>query len=182
MKYEVFYLIGASSEGDVEKIKTEIKDIIVLAGGVFEEKETHERRRLAYKVKHETHWIFIAQRFALEEPEKLKEVIKLNLYTGILRFIISRADELPELKTKEERTAQANRAAEVREPVAPAPAEEKAPAVVEAPKEVVAKEEPSAPEETEAPAEPVEKPKKDTKKKGASDEDIDKKLEEILNI
>jgi small subunit ribosomal protein S6 len=159
MRYELFYLVGASKDAELEKIKSDVSAIITAQGGVLEEKETLEKRRLSYEIKHETQGIYIAQRFEMEK-ENIKEVIaKLNLYTGVLRFTVSRADELPELKTKEERIAEAQAAPRERE-------------IGEAKKEKKEKE--SEQKESE--------PKADGEKKPESQEDMDKKLEEILNI
>lgn len=154
MKYELFYLVGASKEAEIEKIRQSVSDIILKNEGVFEEKETLEKRKLSYKVKRENHGIYIAQRFELEDNQKLSDIVqKINLNPEVLRFIISRADELPELKSKEERIAD----------------QEKRSISIEKQKPV---EKPSIPE--------AKKPKKETKEK--TEEDIDKKLEEILNI
>ena len=140
MKYELFYLIGASREAEAEKIKEEVKRIVLEAEATFEEKETFEKRRMAYQIKHETHGIYIAQRFEMD-PEKMGEVSrKINLHPGVLRFLISKADELPSLKSKEERISEANSRPQVK---------------------------------SEA---------KTEEQKAASDDAIDKKLEEILNI
>lgn len=158
MNYELFYLIGASREADTPKTKEEVKKIVEDAGGVFETKETQEKRKLAYKVKHETHGIYIAQRFELEETDHIKEINnKMNLHTGVLRFVISRTEDMPELKSKEERINEAaQRDSRTRE------FERKA----DVKKEKAAK-----------PAQ--ESPKKD---ESVTSDDIDKKLEEILNI
>ena len=108
MQYELFYLISASREAEMEKIKEAVNNIITSNGGVFEEKETLEKRRLSYKIKKETHGVYIARRFELEKTENFKEInSKFNLENRVLRFIISRADELPELKSKEERIGEA---------------------------------------------------------------------------
>jgi len=158
MKYELFYLIGASKEADLEKIRKDVNDIVLGNEGVFEEKETMEKRKMAYKMKHETHGIYIAQRFELPEIEKIKDIsTKLNLHTGVLRFVLSRADELPDLRSKEERMNEAVRKETPRE----------------TPKEEVKK--PTA-------VEPVAAKKIDSEKEKKNQEDIDKKLEEILNI
>lgn len=158
MRYELFYLIGASREAEVPKIKEEIESLVKKAGGEFSEKETMEKRRLAYEIKHETHGIYIAQRFELES-EKIESLSKkINLYPNIARFIMSRADELPELKSKEERISEAMaKSAVVREP-----------------------EKKVEPKKEEKKAEVKEKEKEEVKKPG--EDDIDKKLEEILNI
>jgi small subunit ribosomal protein S6 len=104
MQYEIFYLIGATKESALENIKSQVEAIVKEGGGIFLEKEVLEKRKLAYQIKHESHGFYLARRFDLEEKEKLQEINKkLNLYPEILRFILSRAEDLPELKTKEER-------------------------------------------------------------------------------
>ncbi len=168
MKYELFYLVGNSKEMELDKIKKEVKEIVTANGGVFEEKETQEKRKLSYEIKHETHGTYIAQRFEMTEKENVQEIIsKLNLYQGVLRFVISRADELPELRSKEERIDQAQ-AAQMRQ--------EKSAEVEEEKKEQI-EDKNIQPEEKVAVAED----KKEEKEK-TTEEDIDKKLEEILNI
>ena len=158
MRYELFYLIGASREADAEKIKGEVGKIAEEAGAVFEEKETVEKRKMSYQIKHETHGIYIAQRFELE-PEKIQEIsTRMNLHPGVLRFIISRADKLPELRSKEERISEAN-ARPVREE---------------------SKVEEAKAKKKEEPKKKVEA--KPEEKTPVSKDDIDKKLEEILNI
>jgi hypothetical protein len=97
----------------------------------------------------------VAQRFELD-AEKIPELTKkINLYPNLVRFLISRADELPELKTKEERISEAM--------ARPVPV-----------KEVEKK--------IEKPVEKKEVKKEEVKEKPESDDAIDKKLEEILNI
>lgn len=149
MRYELFYLVAGSKESGLSKIKEEVKKIVTEEGGAFEEKETTEKRRLAYKIKHEAFGFYSALRFNLEDKDRFRAINKrINLYPEVLRFIISRADELPELKSREERIAASEQA--VRK---------------------------------ERQAE-IKKIVPETKKesKPAMKEDIDKKLEEILNI
>ena len=55
MKYELLYLIAGSRETELDAIKTATEAIITTEGGVFEEKEVVEKRKLAYEIKHETH-------------------------------------------------------------------------------------------------------------------------------
>ncbi len=168
MRYELFYLVGVSKELDLEKIKAEVDEIVTGNGGVFEEKMTEEKRKMAYKIKKDTHGIYTAKRFSLEDTAKTSEIItKLNLHPGVLRFIISNASELPELKTREERIEQEEKRGEVekmREARKAAAELEKNPPKK---KDVV----PAAPS-TEAQA----------SQKAEDSEAIDKKLEEILNI
>ncbi|MCX6763531.1 MAG: 30S ribosomal protein S6 [Candidatus Moranbacteria bacterium] len=154
MLYELFYLVGMSQEAELPTIKTEVNEIIVSEGGVFEEKEVIEKRRLAYKIKQEVQGLYIARRFSLEDPEKIEAIRKqLNLYGRILRFLISRTDDLPELTSREERKQAETKAAGARREI------------------ISAVEKKTKPENTE----------KRLEKKESGD-DIDKKLEEILNI
>ncbi|MDQ1283886.1 MAG: ribosomal protein [Patescibacteria group bacterium] len=159
MKYELFYLVGASKEAELENIRKEVSAIVAENGGVFEEKETQEKRRLAYEIKHETHGIYTAQRFELVEAENLAKINrKLNLNAGVLRFLISKADELPELRSKEERISE------------------------EQTKEARTQKFKEEKKAEQKKAEAVEEKKEAGDKKSQPQEDIDKKLEEILNI
>lgn len=167
MQYELFYLIGVSKEAELAEIKKEVEGIVETAGGKFLEKETLEKRRLSYQIKHENHGVYLCRRFELTEVEGMVEITKnLNLCTRILRFIISKAAELPELKSKEERVAEAAKRDSRKEQ-----------------KEV----KPEARKMTETrPAEKTEvKPETKAEEKAEETEKseaIDKKLEEILNI
>lgn len=166
MNYELFYLVGASKEADLDKIKQEAAEIVTSEGGIFEEKQTMDKRRMAYKIGKETHGIYIAQRFSLESPEKINSITKrLNLNADVMRSIISNASELPELLSKEERKAKYAPEAQRTKPV-----EIKKPEIkkVFAPK--------TEPKETKE----IEKPEE--KQPETTGEEIDKKLEEILNI
>jgi len=153
MQYELFYLVAGSKESSLGKIKEEVKKIVAEEGGVFEAKETTEKRRLAYQIKHETFGIYTAQRFNLEDTEKFRTINRrLNLYPEVLRFLLSRADELPELLSREERI------------------------------EASTKQEQRKVKFSEPKKEPEKVPAKVVEKGPAKDEDIDKQLEEILNI
>lgn len=164
MRYELFYLVAGSRESELDTIKPTTEAIITTEGGVFEEKEVVEKRKLAYEIKHETHGFYVARRFEMEDTEKLQEINrKLNLHTGILRSIISRASELPELKTKEERISTASARADKKIKETPAAAA------------TTPKQKPST-AKTAAKAMPTQQEEKN------QTEDIDKKLEEILNI
>lgn len=160
MKYELLYLVAGSRETELDAVKTATEEIITAEGGVFEEKEVVEKRKLAYQIKHETHGFYVARRFAIKDKQSLQTITRnLNLHTGILRSIISDASELPELKTKEERIGAASSRTDRK------------------PKEVAQKN--VSPKLTEKTAKPTEKPLRAGK---TETEDIDKKLEEILNI
>lgn len=176
MRYELFYLVGVSKELELEKIKAEVDEIITSHKGVFEEKMTEEKRKMAYKIKKDTHGIYIAKRFSLENTIESKEIInKLNLHSGVLRFIISDASQLPELKTKEERIKQ-----EEKRNMVEALQKEKQIAIEK--EKALQKETTKSTLETKSTTKkiPTEKIKPVTLPK--TDQDLDKKLEEILNI
>jgi ribosomal protein S6 len=169
MLYELFYLVGISKETELPEIKSEIKKIITSENGVFEEKEVVEKRKLAYKVGRETYGFYVAHRFNLEETEKFNIISKkIRLYPKILRFIISRAEDLPELTTREERkereTAKIKLVLKKKMDKIPTIETETA----------FKKEKAVMPDETVI--------KKNDTKIEISQQDIDKKLEEILNI
>ncbi len=85
MNYELFYLVGGTKEPEMEKIKKEVEKIITDSGGVFEEIEVVEKRRLAYQINHESHGVYIARRFSAE-GQNLDEIIKkMNLNPQVLR-------------------------------------------------------------------------------------------------
>jgi ribosomal protein S6 len=162
MQYELFYLVAGSKENDLPKIKESVKKIVAEEGGVFELKETVEKRRLAYKIKRESHGLYVASRFTLEDTEKVRSLTrKLNLYPEVLRFLVSRADELLPLLSREERIEASTRA------------EQQKARSLSAEKDFSRRgfESKKEPEKAKA-----------AEKKPFKDEDIDKKLEEILNI
>ena len=172
MQYELFYLIGANKEGELETIKKEVAEIVAQEGGEFSEKQTEEKRKLSYEVKHQTHGIYIAQRFELEDPTKIQEINrKLNLYVNVLRFLISKASELPELLSKEERKAK-SASTEIKQKSF----EKKE--IKEIKKEVKAEPARNA-SQSDAGGEKIAEI---TAEKKAEADDIDKKLEELLNI
>lgn len=157
MQYEIFYLVGASKESALETIKSQVEAIIKEGGGIFLEKELLEKRKLAYAVKHESHGFYLARRFDLEDTAKLQEINKkLNLYPEILRFILSRAEDLPEMKTKEERIREGTRTARI----------------VSTDRQ--AKESP-LPKKSPS-------PEKDAETKPKENQDIDSQLKKLLNI
>lgn len=108
----MFYLVGQNNETRLDAIKKEVEQTLVDEGAVFEEMEVITRRKLSYEVKHQIKGIYIAKRFEMpendfwaENSENLSKIEvatkKLNLNQDVLRFLIVKADELPELKQKE---------------------------------------------------------------------------------
>lgn len=111
MKYELFFLVGESKESNLEKISEEIKKVVTQEGGNFLEPQITEKRKMAYRIEGEVRGTYIAQRFELtdtdkegaEEKNQIDSITKkLNLNQNILRFMIVKADELLELKSRKE--------------------------------------------------------------------------------
>lgn len=107
MKYEICYLVGESNDPRLAEIKAGVEKIITDETGTFSGIETMDRRKLAYKVEKDIRGMFVTRRFELPEQEDadknpINEMTKkLNLYADVLRFLIIKADKLPELKQRE---------------------------------------------------------------------------------
>ena len=173
MEYEICYLIGESKEAETEKIKKDIEKTVTSKGGSFSGIEFVDKRKMAYAIKKEIRGTYFARRFELsgegvkgESEDILKKsplasiTEKLNLNQDILRFTIVKVDTLPSLKTRGdmEKETERVRISELERKNAGRVRREKA-----------------APQKS-----PVAK--KEKEKKAESQSDIDKKLDEILNI
>lgn len=187
-EYELFYVIGESKESEMVRIKSEIKAIVEGEGGHYSGEEKVEKRKLAYMVKRESRGTYTAQRFTTPGKDERDEngegasIIgridhKLHLYRDVLRFLIVRANELPALLQEEEdesskivaevaKEAQMRKAATERKSSRVARSETVAPVISTPIVEVI---------ETEK-----TKEKKTVKKE--TEDALDKKLEEVLNI
>lgn len=175
MEYEICYLIGESKEAEAEKIKKDVEKTINSKGGSFSGIEFVDRRKMAYAIRKEIRGTYVARRFKLSNKDEKedstsnsKEILladiieKLNLNQDILRFKIVKVDTLPPLKTREEIEKEAGKM-KVGEPRGKRSGKIKE-------KRPIAQKKP-----------PVVK-KKERESKTESQNDIDKKLEEILNI
>lgn len=174
MQYELFYLVGEKNESNLDAIRQDVEKILTEQGAKLVEEELIEKRRLAYEIKHQRRGTYVTRRFELpevdywaDEANAEKEfgvdaiIKKLNLHPEVLRSMIVKASELPELGAK-----QARQAREMKEQK-------------ETRREQKKEQRPARPvAEKKAPV-AKEAPKKEEKKE---DEAIDKKLEEILNI
>jgi ribosomal protein S6 len=110
IEYELFFLVGESQEAEKDGIATRVAKAVETEGGTFLAPVTEEKRKLAYEIQGEIRGTFIARRFTLpgvdELPEERGDAVHpldkinraLQLDKGVLRFIIVRADNLPELK------------------------------------------------------------------------------------
>lgn len=212
MEYEICYLIGESKEADLDKIRPEIEGIIEKHKGTFLEGEFVRKRRMAYEIKGEKRGTYVARRFTIPSKDEREELFpeydimgeinkELRFNQSILRYMVVKTDDLPplknldvveekgkaEVKTKEEKREEPKASVkEVKREEKKVEKEEIAPkAKKETPQvEEVKEEEAKVKEIVEEVKE--EKPKKKRAKKdkeeGILGDDIDEKLDEILNI
>jgi ribosomal protein S6 len=119
MQYELFYLVGQHQEPNLEAIQASVSAMLVAEGAKLLEPELTEKRKLSYEIKHQNKGTYVTRRFELEDidfwaDEKNGEKEfgisainnKLNLTSDVLRFLIVKTDDLPELGSKERRKAQ----------------------------------------------------------------------------
>jgi ribosomal protein S6 len=119
MQYELFYLVGERQEGTLDAIKTGVNAILALEQATMVGEELSEKRKLAYEIKHQNKGTYITRRFELpeidfwaDEANGEKEfgiaaiTNKLNLNNDVLRFLIVKTQDLPELGAKDRRKAQ----------------------------------------------------------------------------
>ncbi|HMN19400.1 MAG TPA: 30S ribosomal protein S6 [Candidatus Moranbacteria bacterium] len=182
MQYELLYLVGQKNEERLEKIKQDVSEMLSAEGATLTGEEMTEKRRLAYEIKHESKGTYVAIRFDMPEVDYWADEAnaekesgldslnrKLNLYAEILRHLIVRTDELPPLSAKQERQ---QREMKDRKDDKPQARKERAPRRAMPTKE----EKPAAKEEAVQEETPAKTAPSDEK------ENIDKKLEELLNI
>ena len=194
-EYELFYLVGDSKEAELPKIREDVEKIVTDFGGTFLPEETEEKRNLAYEIRDERRGTDVARRFTMAEagdepfsastPEKVNAIDGitrlLQLYKSVSRFILIRAEKLPELKAipREERPKPVRRddrrAGNDRGPrrFPDRGGERRTTDPIRAEKPVVTVEEEVKPAETA---------KKADEKKPVSQEDLDKQLKEVLDI
>jgi ribosomal protein S6 len=190
MKYELCYLIGESREQEFARIKEEISAIVSNEGGKWLEPQIEEKRKMAYKVGKEVRGVYIAQQFEIikdeEEGEKINPLDginkKLNLFNDILRFIVVKAEDLPELKIREGKPVFAkdsgkNERGNYKKPVYFKKTENAPKEKIEAKKE----EKVPIPEVKEEKTE-KEAGEKISEEKNEDKKSIDQKIDEILNI
>jgi len=116
MQYELFYLVGEHQEANIDTIKKGVNDLLVSHAAQLVEPELSEKRKLSYEIKHQRKGTYITRRFELPEIEEVDETKKeseieaitkkLNLMSDVLRFLIVKTKDLPELGAKEKRKAQ----------------------------------------------------------------------------
>jgi len=196
MVYEINFLVLQSKTVELKKIRKETKEFIESFGAkVIEEKE-YLKRKLAYEIKHENYGFFTVLRFEFRNAKNLDELkIKLNQRVNISRYIIVQADGLPSLKeqaVKDVEKIEDDKKSIKSEDIEKVLTEQKKaeiakketkPETTENNKKEVAKEEktPEKKVEEKEDKKEVEVEEVDTKKEGVSLDELDKKLDEILN-
>lgn len=116
MQYELFYLVGQRQEANLDAIKKGVEEILALENATLIDPEQMEKRKLAYEIKHQNKGVYITRRFELpeidfwaDEANGEKEfgieaiTKKLNLNNDVLRFLIVKTDDLPDLGAKDRR-------------------------------------------------------------------------------
>ncbi len=182
MQYELFYLVGERQETNLDAIKEGVNAILALEQATMVGEELSEKRKLAYEIKHQNKGTYITRRFELpeidfwaDEANGEKEfgisaiTNKLNLNNDVLRFMIVKTSDLPELGAKDRRKAQEMSAQKQNGPQRP-------PARTQRPDNSRPQARPTQ-RPTQAPAAPKAAPveaKKEEKK------DIDKQLDALL--
>ncbi|HEX8974332.1 MAG TPA: 30S ribosomal protein S6 [Patescibacteria group bacterium] len=201
MQYELFYLVGERQEANLDAIRNSVSAMLTQEGATILEEEIVEKRKLAYEIKHQNRGTYITRRFELPEVEYWADeknaekefgiqaiTNKLNLNNDVLRFLIVKTEDLPDLGAKQRRKEQELGNAK-QAPVKAQRPEKKAAPKPEAKEAVKEEVKPIAEIKEEVKEEKVEEtkveevkeaPKKS--KKEAESKDIDKQLDELLNI
>ncbi len=198
MQYELFYLVGQRQEATLDAIREGVSTMLVAEGAKLLEPELTEKRKLSYEIKHQDKGTYVTRRFELEDidfwaDEKNGEkefgiqamTNKLNLNNDVLRFLIVKTEDLPELGAKERRKAQEMKTQrpETARPQRPERKEAPRPFIKPTPT-VSAPVAPKKVEQTPKAEAAVEAPKVEKKpvvtKEAA--QDIDKQLDDLLNI
>jgi len=89
-KYEMMTLAkGSAGEEDAKKLSKEVKELIASLDGKVIEADFWGKRRLAYKIRHETDGVYEIINFEMskEKLEKLKA--KLYLMNNLVRYLVS---------------------------------------------------------------------------------------------
>ena len=181
MNYEINFLILQSKTEGLAEIRQKIKKIIEEKNGKITDELIYEKRKLSYEINHEGYGFFTVYRFDIEKDEEDNDSIKLlkndlNLASEIARYIIVRSDELPALHEKKEERKENSK--EINKDKKDGNIEVKKVAT----QKISSKEEISKEDLERELKKKDEKPKKKDKTDDASLNDLDKKLDEILNI
>ncbi len=116
MQYELFYLVGERQEANLEAIKEGVNSILALEEAKMVGEELSEKRKLAYEIGRQNKGTYITRRFELPEIDFWADEAngerefgiaaitnKLNLNNDVLRFMIVKTKDLPDLGAKDRR-------------------------------------------------------------------------------
>lgn len=187
--YELLYLISNKfTEDEVKPIAEKIENIITTNGGQITYREDWGKKKLAYPIKHFVYGYYLLVEFDVEPLTLAKIERSIRMQHDVLRHqIVTRAVRTIDLKEKpkqiffEEPKKEAPTTAKTAKPETAKKTEEAAPVVAEtvateAPAEKAAEVKPAA-EATEKAPKKTTKAAKDSK---ASLEELDAKLDKIL--
>ena len=189
MQYELFYLVGERQEANLAAIKEGVNAILALENATMVGEELSEKRKLAYEIKHQNKGIYITRRFELPEIDFWADEAngekefgiaainnKLNLNNDVLRHMIVKTVDLPDLGAKDRRKAKETANNSGRPAQRPAQRTER-PGNNSRPPQRPTQRPAAAPvaKVTPAPVKKVETTKEESK-------NIDKQLDELLNI
>ncbi|GBE16912.1 30S ribosomal protein S6 [bacterium BMS3Abin15] len=158
MEYELLYLIGESNKPKLDKITEELQKIITGEGGKLLESKIIKERKMSYKIENEIRGIYIAQRFNVVEKDS--ENHNPDTATNIAKKLNLNPDILRLIIVNAKELPELKSEEEEKKIIKPVTAKKKTEIKIEKAKK-------------------EEVPKEDKKE---TDEDIDKKLEEILKI
>lgn len=191
MQYELFYLVGQRQEANLDAIKKGVEEILALESAKLIDPEQMEKRKLAYDIKHQNKGIYITRRFELPEIDFWADEAngekefgiaaisnKLNLNNDVLRFLIVKTDDLPDLGAKDRRKEQEMSGPQRQAPQRPRGGDRRDDNSRgnSRPMQRPAQRPMSTQQRPATPVKRVETPKKEDSK------NIDKQLDELLNI
>lgn len=109
MNYEINFLVLQSKTVELPALRLKVKELITTLKGKITEEKEYAKRKLAYKIKKESYGFHTVLRFELEAGEKLAELKReLNLEEKISRYLIVKAEELLSLSELEEKLKKAS--------------------------------------------------------------------------
>ena len=205
MLYEINYLVLQSKTSELEKIREEMKKTIESFDAKITAEREYLKRKLSYEINHERYGFFTVIRFEIKNGEQIQELRKnLNINGNISRYIIVRAAELPTLEEQSEKESDIQRkdtlkqdeiekalAQEAKKSSSPKKKEQEektaeidsedkhAEEKRELEKDINSEEEKT---EEESKEEEKEEKEEDEKEGKVSLDELDKKLDEILNL
>lgn len=171
--YELLYIIGANiAEDKLDTICEKIKKLLTDQGAQITLEEKWQRRRLAYPIAHQYYGYYFVLEFDVEKSKVKSISEKLRLTNEVLRFQIIKKKKKSAEELQKEKELKARRAQKLAQELKDREEQETT-------RREPAREPSKAPEKPPV-QEKILKKKPDEKPK-VSMEDLDKKLDEILD-